>query len=118
MSTTSSTIAARPRTALVSLMVVAFLCGAAGGAAVTRTFFHSPRAAASRPNLTEPVDVTLNRWRANLDLRPAQEEQLRSILEDFHKYYDSVVAEGHERILNVLDPGQRVKFEKMMKEHQ
>lgn len=115
MTTATSTIAARPKTTLVSLLIVAFLCGAAGGAAVMRSY---PARAPQQSNLTEPIDETLARWKDRLDLSPDQMQQLRSILDDFHKYYDNVVAEGHGGIMKVLKPEQRVKFEKMMHAHQ
>ena len=60
--------------------------------------------------------ATLGRWREQLHLTDQQTHQMSMILDDFDKYYDSVLAEGHERILQVLNPDQRRKFEKMVQE--
>jgi Spy/CpxP family protein refolding chaperone len=112
--TPTAAIAARPKTTLVSLLVVAFLCGAAAGAVGMRRYAF--RAAHHSIALSESKAMTLARWRSKLDLTDNQAAQIRTILDDFNKYYDNVVAEGHERIIQVLTPEQRAKFEKMLRE--
>jgi len=74
------------------------------------------RAAHHSIALTESKEMTLERWRGSLGLTDDQSAQIRLILDDFNKYYDNVLAEGHERILEVLTPEQRVKFQRMLKE--
>ncbi len=66
--------------------------------------------------LAENKRSTLDRWRKELSLTDDQSAQILTILDDFNKYYDNVLAEGHERIIQVLTPEQRRKFEKMMRE--
>jgi len=112
--TPSAAIAARPRTTLISLLLVAFLCGAAAGAAGMRSYAF--RTAKHTIALQESKENTLARWREKLNLNDQQTDQLRMILDDFNKYYDNVVAEGHERILQVLTPQQKQKFDKMLSE--
>ena len=51
-----------------------------------------------------------------LDLTPDQAAQMASILNDFAKYYQTVLSDGKARILNILNDEQRRKFEKMLKE--
>ena len=41
---------------------------------------------------------------------------MSSILDDFSKYYQTVLSDGKARILNILTEDQRRKFEKMTKE--
>ena len=112
--TTPAAIATRPKAALVSLLIVTFLCGAAAGAVGMRRY--AMYAAHKTAVRTEAKEMTLERWRLQLDLSEEQTAQLRTILDDFNKYYDNVLAEGHERILQVLTPDQRKKFEKMLHE--
>jgi Spy/CpxP family protein refolding chaperone len=112
--TPTAAIASRPKTTLVSLLVVSFLFGAAAGALGMRRYAF--RAAHHSIALAESKEMTLARWRNKLNLTDAQAAQIRTILDDFNKYYDNVVAEGHERILQVLTPEQRRKFEKMLHE--
>ena len=64
--------------------------------------------------LSESKKDTLSRWSKSLNLTPDQSAQIALILDDFNKYYDSVLSEGHERIVQVLNPEQRRKFEKMV----
>jgi len=114
MTATDSAIASRPKTTLVTLLVVAFLCGAAAGAVAMRDYAF--RTAHHEIRLAESKKETLVRWRQKLNLSDQQSEQIAMILDDFNKYYDNVLAEGHERIIQVLKPEQRVKFEKMVHE--
>ncbi|HTQ53972.1 MAG TPA: hypothetical protein VMI94_05890 [Bryobacteraceae bacterium] len=51
-----------------------------------------------------------------LDLTPTQRAQMESILDDFSKYYQTVLSDGRARIFNILTEDQKVKFEKMLKE--
>jgi Spy/CpxP family protein refolding chaperone len=112
--TTDSAIASRPKTTLVSLLVVAFLCGAAAGAVGMRRYaFNAARIDSVG---RESKEMTLARWKDKLNLTDDQTDQLRTILDDFNRYYDNVLGEGHERILQVLNPEQRQKFEKMLHE--
>jgi len=112
--TTDSAIASRPKTTVVSLLVVAFLCGAAAGAVGMRSYaFDAARKAFAH---RESEEMTLARWKEKLNLTQEQTDQLRMILDDFNRYYDNVLGEGHERIIQVLNPEQRAKFEKMLHE--
>jgi len=112
--TTDSAIVSRPKTTMVSLLVVAFLCGAAAGAVGMRS--HAFNAARVSMVQRESEEMTLARWKVELNLTQDQTDQLRIILDDFNRYYDNVLGEGHERIIQVLNPEQRQKFEKMLHE--
>jgi DNA-directed RNA polymerase sigma subunit (sigma70/sigma32) len=51
-----------------------------------------------------------------LDLTPVQVEQMETILDDFAKYYTTVLSDGKSRILQILNDDQKKKFEKMLAE--
>jgi Spy/CpxP family protein refolding chaperone len=114
MTAAGSAIAARPKTTLVSLLVVSFLCGAAAGAVGMRNYAY--QTAHHHIILTEAHKDTMERWRKELNLTDDQSAQILMILDDFNKYYDNVLAEGRERIIQVLTPAQRQKFERLAHE--
>ncbi len=114
MTATESAIASRPKTTLVTLLFVAFLCGGAAGAVGMKSYAF--RVAHHEIQLSESKKDTLDRWRQTLKLSDQQSAEIALILDDFNKYYDNVLAEGHERIIQVLNPEQRRKFEKMVHE--
>ena len=108
---------------LTTLMLV-FLAGAASGALWMQLGLHEKLhrtvAAASRePNR----DAVLQRFKSELDLSGDQSEKIALVLEDYTQYYqslqdqlDDLRATGKTRILQILNPNQRDKFEKMMNE--
>ena len=112
MTATDSAIAARPKVTLIALFSLAFLGGAAVGAVMMRSYAF--REAHHAIILHERKEDTLARWRDKLQLTDDQAAQIGLILDDFNKYYDKVLAEGHERIVQVLNAEQRKKFERMV----
>jgi Spy/CpxP family protein refolding chaperone len=100
-----------------------FACGVIAGAlGAHRLMYHSP----PQPSWKESgKEITLERFKKELDLTAAQSEQLETILDDFFTYYhtlqaqlDDVRASGKQRILRVLNDQQKRKFEKLMSELQ
>lgn len=110
---------------LLTLLVV-FLCGASAGMLAMALGAHRLMHPAARSAWQEGgKEVSLQRFQKELDLTPAQTEQLETILDDFFTYYhtlqaqlDDVRASGKQRILRVLDDRQKKKFEKIMNEFQ
>jgi hypothetical protein len=110
---------------LLTLLVV-FLCGASAGMVVMAMGAHRWMHASSQPAWKESgKEVSLQRFKKELSLTPSQTEQLETILDDFFTYYhtlqaqlDDVRASGKQRILRILDDGQKRKFEKIMSEMQ
>ncbi len=102
------------KTAIVSLILV-FLCGGTLGA-VAMSFIH-PRV--HSPRQTEPIGLTVSvaEWKSQLDLSDEQARQLTSILSDFGHYYDNLLADGNSRVMQVLTPEQRVRYEKLIAAH-
>lgn len=106
---------------IVSTLMLVFLAGAAIGALSMRFGLHErlhQSAAASQP-VTR--DAVLNRFKTELDLDGAQTEKLALVLDDYRQYYQSLQEQlddlrstGKTRIMQILNPEQRVKFQKMM----
>jgi hypothetical protein len=112
---------------LLLVLALIFLCGAIAGAIAMGTAFHHwPGASRPSPSWREGgKEISLLRFKKELNLTPAQTEELELVLDDFMKYYqmlqsqmDDVRAMGKTRILRVLDDQQKRKFEKMLSEMQ
>jgi Spy/CpxP family protein refolding chaperone len=100
------------RIAVVTLLLV-FLGGAATGAVVMRWRehqMHLPAPAVSR------LPFTVDDWKKKLDLTEDQTRQITSILDDFSLLYDNVLADGNTRIMQVLNPEQKQRFQQMLSE--
>jgi hypothetical protein len=61
--------------------------------------------------------MSVTEWKQELNLSDQQTVQLTSILDDFSHYYDNVLADGNSRIMQILNPEQRRKYEQMLREH-
>ena len=109
----SSVALPRPaeRLAIISLVLV-FLCGAVAGALVMRW---TERAGFVQNQHTQTaLPASADEWRRQLDLTDAQTRQLDSILDDFGRYYDNLLADGQTRIRQILNDEQRKKFNRMI----
>jgi Spy/CpxP family protein refolding chaperone len=98
----------------ISLALV-FLCGALAGALVMDFGVHNRL----RPPSFETAQgqaLYYDRLQKELDLTPAQSDQVKSILNDFWQYYRTVLSEGRGRIEQVLTPEQRQKFARLLQE--
>jgi len=114
----SSVALPRPaeRVAIVSLVLV-FLCGAVMGALVMgygehTGLFHSHKPAISSGGFAISADEMIKQ----LDLSDQQAHQLNSILDDFGRYYDNLMADGQTRIRQILNDEQRRKFDRLIAE--
>lgn len=68
-------------------------------------------------------DAVLQNFKTKLDLSPEQADQISVVLQDYSHYYESLQDQlddlrstGLSRIRQILQPGQREKFEKMRAE--
>lgn len=116
-----------PRILLVLFLI--FLCGASAGmlamALGAHRWMHERMLPATPAWKESGKDVSLQRFRQELNLTPQQTEQLETILDDFFTYYhtlqaqlDDVRASGKQKILRILDDNQKKRFEKLMAELQ
>jgi Spy/CpxP family protein refolding chaperone len=104
-----------PKLAGVGVLLLVFLSGAVAGAVAMNLGAHAalhPRPFWDNSSKTEYLKTVARQ----LDLTPAQSAQMESILDDFAKYYQTVLSDGRARIFNILTDEQKVKFEKMLKE--
>ncbi len=105
---------------IFTTLLFVFLAGGATGAVSMKFGLHQILHKSSPPTTKAGV---LQKFRADLNLTPAQAEKISLILDDYQHYYQSVQdqeddirATGKMRILHELDAGQREKFQKLMSE--
>lgn len=111
---------------VLSFLFLVFLCGAITGALVVRFGFNSSVQRNVGPYWREGGrEVSLQLWKKELDLSPAQAAEIETILDDFVMYYDTLQAQmdevrasGKAKIKQILNDNQRQKFDKMLVELQ
>ncbi len=101
-----------PRMAIIAFSMV-FLCGCLSGALAMTFWFHP----GIHDSKARGMSMSVAEWNAELDLTEEQSRQLKSILDDFARYYENLLADGNTRVLQILTPEQRIKFTKLLKEH-
>src|SRR5581483_780018 len=103
-----------PKVACGVALVLVFLCGAAAGALVMDRGVHRNRI----PSFETPAGKALyfERMQRELNLTPAQSEQMQLVLNDFWQYYRTVLSDGKQRVEALLNDQQRAKFEKMLQQ--
>src|SRR5271157_4421946 len=105
-----------PKVACAVSLVLVFLSGGVLGALTMDLRVH---------RLHPPVFDTpggrglyFERLQKELNLTPAQSDQIESILNDFWHYYRSVLNDSKVRVEQVLNEEQRQKFERLLQEPQ
>ena len=104
-----------PKLVCAITLVLVFLCGGVAGALVMDFGVHNRQ----RPPAFESSQgqtLYFERLQKELDLTPAQSEQVKSILDDFWQFYRSVLSECRGRIDQILTPQQRTKFEQVLQD--
>jgi Spy/CpxP family protein refolding chaperone len=111
----SSVTLPRPaeRAAIFSFLLV-FLCGVAAGALIIN--LTKIRHGAPPPSSTVSM-FSVNEMKDSLNLTEEQTRQVTSVLDDFSTMYDNLLADGHTRILQILDPEQKKRFAQMFQQH-
>jgi DNA-directed RNA polymerase sigma subunit (sigma70/sigma32) len=104
-----------PRAAGISTLVLVFLCGAVVGALAFNLGAHK-RLHREPFWSTTGKSAAMEHVKKELDLTPGQVEQMETILDDFAKYYTTVLSDGKSRIMQILNDDQKKKFEQMMSE--
>jgi Spy/CpxP family protein refolding chaperone len=101
---------------ILTTLLLVFLAGAASGALSMRLIHHP-----APVNAQQNREAVLNRFRTQLDLDGGQVQKLSLLLDDYSQYYESLQEQlddlrstGKTRIMQILNPEQREKFEKMM----
>jgi hypothetical protein len=103
-----------PKFAGVGVLLLVFLVGAVAGALAMNLGHEAlhPHPFWDNSSKTEYLKSVTK----ELDLSPEQAQQMSSILDDFAKYYQTVLSDGRARIFNILTEEQKRKFEKKLKE--
>ena len=106
-----------PKVAGLTVLTLVFLCGMAAGALVMHLGWHQHL---HQPAFDTPAGRALyfESLRKQLDLTPAQAEQMQSILGDSWLYYRTVLSDSKSRIDQVLNEEQRRKFERILQDAQ
>jgi len=106
---------------ILTTLVMVFLCGALAGAITMRSGLHDKlhRSAATYWK-EDQGEFSYDRLKKELNLTPDQAVRLKTILDDFAKYHqdleaqiEDVRATGRNRIVQMLTPEQRQRFEKL-----
>jgi Spy/CpxP family protein refolding chaperone len=106
-----------PRLVCAVTLSLVFLCGAAAGA-VAMSFGAHQRLHQPAFDTAAGKSAYFARIQRELDLTPAQAQQMQSILNDLWKYYQVVITDSRTRVEQVLTEEQRKKFERILQERQ
>jgi hypothetical protein len=106
-----------PKVACALALVLVFLCGAVLGAVTMDQIVHNRQ---KPPVFETPAGKALyfENLRKELNLTPAQSELMESILNDLWHDYRSVLNDSKVRVEQVLNPEQRLKFERILQDTQ
>jgi Spy/CpxP family protein refolding chaperone len=105
-----------PRVSGGLILALVFLCGAAAGALAMNSGAHAKLH--QQPAFDTPAGQTLafDKLQKELNLTPAQSEQIQSILIDMWQYYRTVLGDSKSRVEQVLTEPQRAKFERLLQQ--
>jgi len=103
-----------PRLAGGILLALVFLCGAAAGAVAMNSSVHAKMH--QQPTFDSGKAIKFDRLQHELNLTPAQAEQIQSILNDMWQYYRTVLSDSKSRVEAQLTEEQRVKFERLLQQ--
>jgi Spy/CpxP family protein refolding chaperone len=110
---------------IASTLLLVFLAGAASGMLGMKYGLHDRlhRVAAAAPPKENSREAVLENFKTKLDLSSEQTDQIAVVLQDYSHYYESLQDQlddlrstGLSRILQILQPDQREKFQKMRTE--
>jgi Spy/CpxP family protein refolding chaperone len=107
-----------PKVACAVVLALVFLCGAAAGALAMNMGAHNLLHRQPAFDTPQGKAAYFERITKELDLTPAQTEQMQSILNDFWQYYRTVLSDSKAKVEQILNESQRQKFEKLLKDQQ
>lgn len=108
---------------VISTLMLVFLAGAASGALSMQFGLHNwLHRVVAAPNPVVNRDILpLQKLNAELGLSPDQSLKISAVLADYTQYYqslqdqlDDIRATGKTRIMQILNPDQRARFQKLM----
>jgi hypothetical protein len=105
---------------ILMTLVLVFLTGAMAGAIGMRAGLHEQLHRGAMYWRSDRAEFSYDRLKKELSLTAEQSERLKTILDDFAKYHDDleqqiedVRATGRNRIMQMLTPVQRKRFEEL-----
>jgi Spy/CpxP family protein refolding chaperone len=105
---------------ILVLLLLVFLCGALAGALTMRSGLHDKMHRASYWKDDKTQFFSYDKLKKELSLTAEQSDRLKTILDDFVKYHEDLQAQiedvratGKNRILQMLTPQQRQRFEQL-----
>jgi Spy/CpxP family protein refolding chaperone len=108
---------------VLTTLVMVFLAGAVAGAIAMQAGLHTELHRSAAYWRGEKTEFSYDRLKTELNLTPEQSERLKTILDDFVKYHEDleqqiedVRATGRNRIVQILTPEQRKRFDKLSNE--
>lgn len=107
---------------VLSILFLVFLSGALAGALAMQLGLHERLHHTEGPAWHQGnKEIFLQKFKKDLNLTPKQAQDIATVLDDYTTYYqalqgqiEEIRATGKNRILKVLDPEQKQKFEKML----
>jgi Spy/CpxP family protein refolding chaperone len=96
-------------------LALVFLCGAVIGALVMDLGVHGRGQVAAFDTPQGKADY-FARMQKDLNLTPAQSEQIELILTDFWQFYRTVLSDSKQRIEVLLTPDQKARFERLLQD--
>jgi hypothetical protein len=106
-----------PKLVCAATLTLVFLSGAVVGALVLDFGVHNRQRSLSFDS-PQAKALYFDHMQRELNLTPAQSEQMQSVLNDFWQYYRTVLSDGKQRVEQLLDEGQRKKFERLLQQQQ
>jgi len=105
---------------ILTLLVLVFLTGAMAGAIGMRAGLHEKLHRSAAYWKGEKAVFSYDQLKKDLNLTPDQAARLKTILDDFVKYHEDLEAQiedvratGRNRIVQILTPEQRKRFEQL-----
>jgi len=105
---------------ILTTLVLVFLTGAMAGGIGMRAGLHKKLHENAAYWKGDSAEFSYDRLKRELNLTPDQAERLKTILDDFAKYHEDLEAQiedvratGRNRIVQMLTPDQRKRFEQL-----
>lgn len=105
---------------ILATLVLVFVTGAMAGAIGMREGLHRQLHRTAAYWRGDKAEFSYQQLKTELNLTPDQSERLKTILDDFVKYHEDLEAQiedvratGRNRIVQMLTPEQRKRFEKL-----
>jgi Spy/CpxP family protein refolding chaperone len=108
---------------VLTTLVMVFMAGALAGAIAMQAGLHTELHRGTAYWRGEKTEFSYDQLKTELNLTPEQSDKLKTILDDFVKYHDDLEAQiedvratGRNRIVQILTPEQRKRFNQLSRD--